>query len=777
MSKLALALIVKGDDREAELLDRCLNNLCLYVDAIYITSTHKKGEKPNKAIDVICKKYKANISYFEWCNDFSKARNFNFSQVPKEYDYVMWCDADDVFRGLEKLRPLIDTNRGVDAFAFWYLYDFDKQKNPTVIHKKTQIVRNDGCVEWAGKLHEDFKENRALTVKFVEGIERLHLTTEERVQVASQRNVEVSEGDAKENPDDPRVYFNLANSYLGVSDGVNAKEAFLKFIELSASEDEKYLAYQRLASVEHILGNKNRAIELLQLAIGMKPDLPDAYHQLGFLCFEYNMLDKAEEYVLWGLAMKPKYHKMIVYNPRDYDYNPMMALAKIYFNKQRPDLSLPLLKGCLNIYPEDSYLKTLVEDMEKETERLTQVIKAITHIETLKEDKEKVLYTIEKLPIDLQSHPAICRIRNKYVVKTESSGKDIVYYCGETKHSWSPEIAKTKGIGGSEEAVINLAKEWAKQGYNVTVYNSCGIQPMEYDGVTYKPFWFYNPKDRQDITILWRTPRLADHEINTAKLFVDMHDVISEGEFNEKRLAKIDKIFVKTNAHRVLFPNVPDEKFAIIPNGQAFELFDQDVKKDPYLLVNTSSPDRSMDVLPKLFKKVKERVPQAKLKWAYGFEIYDNTFSDDKEKMSWRDQVVKEMEEAGIENLGRLSQQECAKLYLEGRILAYPSEFYEIDCISVKKAQACGCIPITTDFGAFAESNKYGVNVKSNKTIDTWCKNFQFHFGIDDEKVQDEWVEAVVKELQSPMKDTEEMKEWTKQFSWDLIANRWSNVF
>ena len=40
-----------------------------------------------------------------------------------------------------------------------------------------------------------------------------------------------------------------------------------------------------------------------------------------------------------------------------------------------------------------------------------------------------------------------------------------------------------------------------------------------------------------------------------------------------------------------------------------FELFNQDVKKDRYLLVNTSSPDRSMDVMPKLFKMVKEQVP------------------------------------------------------------------------------------------------------------------------------------------------------------------------
>ena len=769
MSKIALAMIVKGDKREFNLLRRCLDNVLPYVDAAFITVTHNGS--PEDA-DISFADPKIHMSDFKWVNDFAKARNFNFSQVPKEYDFILWCDADDQFRGLEKLKATIEEHKSVDALAFNYLYEFDEYKNPIVVHKKTQIVRNDGCVEWAGRLHEDFRENRALNVQFVTGIERMHFPSDTHAEDSAKRNVEISTEDANENPDDPRVYFNLANSHFGAGNHKESREAFNKFIELSGSEDEKYLALTRLASLEHVLGNREKAIETLQLCIGMKPDLPDAYHQLGYVCFEYGMFDKAEEYILWGLAMKPKYHKMIVFNPRDYDYNPMMALAKVYFQKSRPDLALPMLKGCLQIYPNDEKNKNLVKEMEVEVKRHEQVMKAIKATE-LMDTKEEVLEIINALDTDLQSHPAITRIRNQFDVKTESSGKDITYYCGQTQHEWNPLMAKTKGIGGSEEAVINLSKEWAKLGYNVTVYNSCGPTPMKVDGVTYKPFWHYNPKDKTDITIAWRSPRIADYEVNTTKLFVDLHDVIPEGEFNEKRLAKIDKIFVKTNSHRILFPKVPDEKFSIIPNGQDFELFNQKVKKDPMLLVNTSSPDRSMDVLPKLFKKVKERVPEAKCKWAYGFDIFDQSFATDKEKMAWKEGVVKEMEEAGIENLGRLSQKECAKLYLEGRILAYPSEFYEIDCISLKKAQACGCKPITTDFAAFEESNKFGIKLKSKKNTENWCKNFQFHFGIDDEKLQDAWVDAVVKELQSPMEDTAEMKEWTQKFRWDVIAPQW----
>lgn len=773
--KIALAMIVKGTPQEAELLDRCLDSIGRYVDGIYITNTYKKGEDPCTEVSLIAENHGAVVSNFEWCNDFAKARNFNFSQVPKEYDYIMWCDADDIWRGLEKLRPTIEENPRVDAFAFWYLYDFDEYKQPTVVHKKTMIVRNDGCVTWAGKLHEDFKENRSLDVKFVEGIERLHLTTEERVVEAQHRNVEVSLGDMEEHPDDPRVYWNLANSYLGASNYLKAKETFTKFLETSQSYEEKYLAQMRLGGVEDSLGNKEEAIKALQLAIGMRPDYPDSYLQIGYLHFKYGDMDMAEFYLRNGLIKKPPYHTIMVYNPRDYDYNPMMLLSKVYFNKSRPDLALVMLEGCLKIYPQNKYIASLVKELKAESERMTKVIELVKELDEIKDTKE-IKKRLLEVPKDLQSHPAICSLRNKHFIKTKSSGKDLVYYCGMTTHEWNPDLFQTRGFGGSEEAVYNLSKEWAKAGWNVTVYNSCGTEAMTRDGVTYRPFWEWNPKDKQDVTILWRHPRAIDYEINSKRVYIDLHDVIPDGEFTEKRLKLIDKVFVKTKFHRSLFPSIPDSKIEVIPNGQAFEHLNDNLKKDQYLVINTSSPDRSMDVAPELFKRIKEKVPQAKMKWAYGWENFNNANEGNAKMLAWRDKVNKEMEDAGIENLGRLTQKDVGRLYQEANVILYPTEFAEIDCITIKKAQACGAIPVTTDFGALEESVQFGHKIHSSKTKDNWCRDYQFSFGVEDEKMKEQLVEATVKELLTPMEDRKEMKEWAKKFSWDKISNSWLNV-
>lgn len=771
--KIALAMIVKGTDSEAELLDRCLESVAPYVDGIFITSTYKNGEKPNEAVRLVAESYDAELSTFEWCNDFAKARNFNFSQVTKEYDYIVWSDADDIWRGLEKLKPTLEDNPMVDILAFWYLYDFDEYKQPTVVHKKSMIARNDGCVTWQGKLHEDFSENRSCNVKFIEGIERMHLTTDERVIEAQKRNVEVSMGDMDENPNDPRTYWNLANSYLGANDFKKAKETFELFIEKSGSHEEKYLAQMRLGIILDSLGDKKDGIKALQTAIGMRPDYPDAYLHIGELCFKYDYLDLAEFYLINGLVKKPPYHSIMVYNPRDYDYNPMMLLAKVYLKKYRPDLALPMLEGCLKIYPRNKHIATLIDEMKKEKDRMVKVLTVLDELKDEK-DKGKIRRALDKIPSDLKSHPAVCQFRNRHFVKTESSGKDLVYYCGMTTHTWNPDLFKVKGFGGSEEAVYHLAKEWAKKGWNVTVYNTCGDEEITRDGVTYKPYWEWNYQDKQDVTILWRHPRPVDYDINSTKIFIDLHDVVPSGEFTEARLKKIDKIFVKTKFHRSLFPNVPDEKIEVIPNGQY--LYDAKADKDQYLIVNTSSPDRSLGVMPELFTRIKKEVPEAKLEWAYGWDNFKAYHSEDDDKMAWMEKVDKEMIETGITNRGRVTQEEVAMMYARANVMLYPTEFAEIDCITVKKAQGMGCIPVTTDFGALDESVQHGIKVHSAKTKDNWSKPYQFSFEVEDEAMKKELVDAVVKLLKTPIKDRTEMVEWTKKFDWDKIASSWNNV-
>lgn len=765
---IALAMICKGSKKESVHLKNCLKYVEPYVDKVFITIA---GGTDPKSVETVCRKYKAVISHFEWVNDFSKARNFNFSQVPKEYSHILWLDADDAIRGAEKIKSIVNEHPEVDIFQFMYLYSFDEDKNPVVVHPKGRIIKNDGCVEWAGALHEDFKRNRDVDVKFVEGIDVLHLSNDDKFEEAKVRNLEVSKQQMRNLPDDPRSYWNVANSLKALLRDVEAIETFDKFIEMSKSEDEKYIAFLRMAESYWNLGEKEKALDTCKFAIGTKPNFPDAYILMGDLYLEMDNNHGAIEHYKLGLDKEPPYTSILVYNPRDYDYRPLMNMAKAYFNLNLPTLALPLLEACAEIMPGDKGLKEKVKAIRKEARKFEKVTKIVAKLKDMK-DKEKVGEELDKIDDEYKSHPAICNLRNTMFIKEKSSGKDLVFYCGYTDREWTPESMK-EGIGGSEEAIIHLAQGLADKGWNVTVYNNCGYKPLKFGKVEYRPFWEWNYRDKQDVVVVWRRPLPLDYPINADKIFLDLHDVIQPGELNEKRMENCTGVFVKSEFHKSLFPNVDEYKFITVPNGIISEKFEGKHDKDPMLMVNTSSPDRSLRALIDCFKEVKKQEPEAKCKWCYGWGVWDAVHAGDKERLEFKENIQKEMKEVGIEEMGMISHEEVAELYKKATILAYPSEFAEIDCISLSKALASGCIPITTNFAAMGEKSPYGGHyIKSKKTADTWCVGSQFDFSMETGKK--EWVKTAVEVLKGKQIKIKRDKV-LKDFNWDNIISTWND--
>lgn len=770
--KLALCLIVKGTKEESESLGRCLSYAASAVDGIFITIT-----QPSREVEEVCHEFNAVISRFDWINDFAAARNFNFAQVPQEYTHILWLDADDGLRNGEGLRKILEEHPDVDTFILNYLYAFDKNKNPTVVHMKTQIVKNDGCAKWVGAIHEDLQPTRDINPYFIQGIDRIHLSDEKREEDSRHRNLEIAKEQTVKLPEDPRTWWNYGNAQRAVGDFDGAVKTFDKFLSLSSSEEEKYHAHMRRAECYWMKNDKSKAIDEARYAIGMKSEYPDAYHLLGSLFIETGQFENAAKVILQGLLKKPPYHSILVYNPRDYDYAPMKNLAKAYFGLNRPDLALPCLEGCLKVMPNDEETKKTVKLMREEVRKFNDILKIVKDLEGITDEK-MLKSAIDSLPEDMRSHPAVASIRNTHFTRKKSSGKDIVFFCGNTGEIWNPATAKIKGIGGSEEAVIWLSKLLARRGWKITVYANCGGEKT-YDGVKWKPYWMWNYRDKQDVVVIWRHPQHAKFEINSPVIYLDMHDAISDNEFTADRLARITRVFVKSKFHRSLFPSVPDGKIAVIPNGIDAPLFSKTIKRNPNLIVNTSSPDRSLSALLDCYEQIKKEVPDAELEWAYGWINWDMAVVGDQRRIDWKDAMQKRMTALGVKELGRLSHGEIAEKYLTANIFGYPSEFAEIDCISLSKAMAAGAVPITTDFAAMGEkSNHGGIFLASEKTKDTWAKPFHFDFSLESPHLRELWVKHAVKILKNPPSEEERetMRRWAREtYDWERIANQWDS--
>jgi glycosyltransferase involved in cell wall biosynthesis len=523
------------------------------------------------------------------------------------------------------------------------------------------------------------------------------------------------------------------------------------------------------------------ALESFDRAIELKPDYADAHSNRA------NALQARREYV----AALESYDKAILLDP---------ANAEAHNNRGSALHALKQYEAALESFDKAIELKPdyadahnnrentqvgLVQylyfrpdyEYQKERQVFEVVVKEAARIAKI-HDKARMKSELDALPLDIRSHPAISNLRNLNFIKTESSGKDLVFYCSPPNETWNPETARTKGVGGSEEAVIWLSRLLHERGWNVTVYGNCGLEEKEYDGVLWKPYWTWNCRDKQDITVIWRHPQYVSDEINSDAVIVDLHDVVFEERFTATRLRKIDKIFAKSKFHRSLFPNIPDEKFVILPNGIDAKLFEGEAHRDPLLMINTSSADRSLAAFVDCVEAIKKQVPQARAQWAYGWGVWD--LNDTViERVEFKATLVQRMKAVGVEDLGRLSHGDVAQLYRRANIFAYPSEMAEIDCISLSKAMAAGAIPITTDFGALGEKSGHGgVFLHSKKTKDDWIQPGQFHYEITDPRQKAQFVEETVKLLLNPPaeKKREQMREWARStFDWKVIADAWND--
>lgn len=137
-------MIVKDEE---ETLARCLECVKPFADEIIVVDTGST----DGTIE-IARSQKAEVFFFEWCDDFSAARNFSFSKA--KCDLVMWLDADDVItpenaRKIAELKARDD----FDVAFLKYAAAFDNDM-PTFVYYRERIFRRSLDFKWQGFVHE-----------------------------------------------------------------------------------------------------------------------------------------------------------------------------------------------------------------------------------------------------------------------------------------------------------------------------------------------------------------------------------------------------------------------------------------------------------------------------------------------------------------------------------------------------------------------------------------------------------------------------------------------
>lgn len=147
---LSLCLIVgPGESKE---LKRCMES-CKGDLFDEICITHATKDEDEEVLK-IAREYTDNVTTFEWCNDFSAARNYNFSQATGKH--IFWLDADDEIKpeDYQKLIEIKDKLTPYDIVMLQYVYSHDDKDRPQVILPRERIVRNCEKIKWNDIIHE-----------------------------------------------------------------------------------------------------------------------------------------------------------------------------------------------------------------------------------------------------------------------------------------------------------------------------------------------------------------------------------------------------------------------------------------------------------------------------------------------------------------------------------------------------------------------------------------------------------------------------------------------
>ncbi|MFE4712784.1 glycosyltransferase [Paenibacillus sp. NPDC056722] len=287
MITISLCMIVKNEE---DTLDRCLSSVADLVDEIIIVDTGSTD-----ATKEIIRKYSDQVFDFEWIYDFAAARNHAFSQATKEY--ILWLDADDVFKDVdrERLRALKDTlDPAVDSVTMNYHLAFDEEGNVVSSLRRNRLVKRSNGFRWIGAVHEYLEVSGNIINSDI-------AVTHSSIHHDSDRNLNIYEERlAGGEQFSPRDLYYFANELLDHSQYERAIRFYGEFLGTGLGWiEDNIAACGKLADCYHGLKDEDRALEAALLSFRYDQPRAEFCCRIGYHFLNKNNINAA---IFWYKA-------------------------------------------------------------------------------------------------------------------------------------------------------------------------------------------------------------------------------------------------------------------------------------------------------------------------------------------------------------------------------------------------------------------------------------------------------------------------------------------
>ncbi len=305
------------------MLERCLESAKEIADEIIIADTGSADKTKE-----IAARYTGKVYDFEWCDDFSAARNFAFSKATKKY--ILWLDADDVLlnedaEAFKLLKKTLDTS--VDVVFMKYVLSRDALGKPVFSFYRERLIKRCPHAKWVEPVHE-------VIVPFgktlYSDVQVSHMKEKERTK--SGRNRKIIEKYLKNgNTLSPRLFFYYARELRDEGQSAKAAKAYERFInEGRGWKEDLICACTDVSALFKALNNPKKELQYLFKSFEFAPPRAAAAYSLGQYFLNAGKFENAAYWFETALSLKPPADSPAFSNAEHYTFLPSIWLAVAY---------------------------------------------------------------------------------------------------------------------------------------------------------------------------------------------------------------------------------------------------------------------------------------------------------------------------------------------------------------------------------------------------------------------------------------------------------------
>jgi tetratricopeptide (TPR) repeat protein len=249
---VCLNMIVKN---ESNIITRLLTSVTPFIDCYCICDTGSTDNTTEVIQNYFQEKNIHGKIIREPFQNFCYNRNFALNAAVGMSDYVLLLDADMVLE-VNNMNMDIKSSLG-KAYAYNLL-----QGNDSFYYKNIRVVKNDGQSKYIGVTHEyiSLPNNHTLI-----DIPKHQLFIRDIGDGGSksdklERDIRLLTDGIKDEPNNVRYHFYLANTYFDKGDYENAIDFYKKRIEMKGWDQEVWYSYYRMGISHKKIGNDAEAI-------------------------------------------------------------------------------------------------------------------------------------------------------------------------------------------------------------------------------------------------------------------------------------------------------------------------------------------------------------------------------------------------------------------------------------------------------------------------------------------------------------------------------------